>query len=360
MLKNYLKIALGILIPLAIMWTGYYLWQTWVTAEPPTEPVTQIPTAIVPDLPAPTKLTALTENTVFDYWLNSKTGALYYLNLTGQIIKKVGNTETAVNSQTLNKLNSVKASPDGMYIVAKFNYPNFPTFSIFNTTNNSWQPLPEGTRAIAWSPNSQQLAYLDDSRLKILNVVSQKTQTITTINQKDSSLTWLDPSEILLLISTPSADIPSSLWSINLKSKTLKPLIRDEMGLVINWSKNGDSGIKLNNINLKPKINLIDNLANVLQEFNFVTLPEKCALEENKIYCGVPKFLRSGLVLPDDYYKKAVYFKDDLYLIDLITNEISLLYSGDETLIDARHLILDGGQILFINQYDDRLYSLQL
>lgn len=360
MWQKFIKLILAILIPIAILWGGYYLWQIFVVAEPPPEPISQIPTTLVPDLPTPAQLTTLTETAIFDYWLNSKTGAVYYLNLAGQVFKISGGAEEGVNSQTLTKLNSAKASPDGTFIVAKFNYPNLPTFSIFNTVTNSWQPLPENTIAAAWSPNSQQLAYLNGDYLKILNVVSQKTQTIAKINQRDVELAWLKSSEILLLIFGPSADLPSSLWSINLTTKVLTPIIKEESGLVINWSEKGNWGLKFNNFNRVPQFSLISDLGNVVKTFSFITLPEKCALGKDKIYCGVPKFLRGGLVLPDDYYKKAVYFKDDLYLIDLATGDISLLYGGDETLIDAYHLTIKNNQLLFINRYDDKLYSLQL
>ena len=362
--KKILKITFSILIPIAVLWGGYSIWKALTTPDIPPPIGANKPTGLAVDLPEAQKLTALSRSAIFDYWVNYKTGAIYFLNLSGQVIKKTGDSEEPANSQTIDKLNSVQPSPDGTFAVAKFNYPALPTFSIFNTVTNAWQPLPQDTIATAWATSSQQLAYLENKNnagtLKILNIVSQKTQEVVKMNQKDVRLAWIDPPEIFFITSSPAADLPSSLWSINIKNKTLKPLIKDESGLTINWSKEGDLGLKLKSDKRAPKISLIDNLGNTLREFSFITLPEKCAIEKGKLYCGIPKFLREGLVLPDDYYKKAVYFQDDLYSIDLASGAVSLLFNGDETLIDACHLSIQGGQLLFINRYDNKLYSLQL
>ncbi len=361
--RTIIKLILGIVIVGAVIFGGYYLWQAMVVAPPP-PPLITTPGTTALDLPAPQKITVLTKNEVFDYWMNSKTAAIYYLNPAGQVIKKIGDSEEVANSQTLTKLNSVKAAPDGTFSVVEWNYPDFPTFSIFNTVTNAWQPLPDGTIAAAWSPNSQQIAYLENKnnlgRLKILNIVSGKTQIITQMDLRDIDLTWINASKILLFVSSPSADSPSSLWSIDLKSKVLTPIAKDELGLVINWSKEGNQGLKFTNTEGIARLSLIDDLGNALKTFSFVTLPEKCALEKDKMYCGAPKYLQPGLILPDDYYKKAVYFKDDLYAIDLIGDAVSLLFNGDEKLIDAHHLSVKDNQLLFINRYDNLLYSLQL
>ncbi len=361
--RKIVKLVLGIVITAAIIWGGYYLFQALVAAPPPT-PLTTAPGTTALDLPAPQKLVALTKNEVFDYWMNTKTAAIYYLNPAGQVLKKTGDAEETANSQTLAKLNSVKAAPDGTYAVAKWNYPDFTTFSIFNTVTNAWQPLPDGTIAAAWSPNSQQLAYLENKnnvgRLKILNIVSGKTQTIAQIDQRDADLAWTNLSKILLFVSSPSADLASSLWSLDLKSKVLTPIAKDELGLVISWSKDGKQGLKLNNLDGITSLNLIDDTGNTLKTFSFITLPEKCALGTGKMYCGAPKYIQPGLVLPDDYYKKAVYFKDDIYAIDLVGDSVALLVNGDEGLVDAYHPSIQENQLLFINRYDNLLYSLQL
>jgi hypothetical protein len=364
--QSIVKFIIGLIIISGVGWLIYLFGQRFLTREPlpPIERPNGAAGLTIQDLPQTPKLSALIKNPAVAYWINSVTGAVYYLNPAGQVIRKTDTGEETVNSQTLDKLNSVVASPDGTFAIAKFNYPNQPIFSIFNTVTSGWQPLPENTVAVAWASNSQQLAYLENKNssggLKILNVVSQKTQEILKFSQAEAQLYWVKPFVIYLSNSAASADYPASLWSIDLRKKTLQPLIREENGLVFNWSANGDLGLKLNNSQGQPKLSLIDDQGSVLKEFTFVTLPEKCVFESRKLYCAVPQFLRDNLFLPDDYYKKAVYFRDDIYLIDIDTATATLLLSGDENLIDAQQLTIRNGELFFLNRYDNLIYRLRL
>lgn len=358
--KRILKIFLGILVPIAVIWGGYYVWQ--ILNAPPTVPESNnAPKQTLVDIPTTSPFSTVMKNPVFDYWVNAKTGAIYYLDFSGQVFK-AGESDKPANSQTLNNLNSLQISADGTLALAKFNYPALPTFSIFNTVTNAWQPLPEGTLAAAWAASTSQLAYLDSKAgsLKILNIASQKTQEVIKLNQKDVKLYWVNPSTILVQISTPSIEMPSSLWSLDLKTKLLKPLFKEELGLVLNWSLVGNYGLKLISVSRIPQISLINQAGGILKDLSFITLPEKCAFGDGKIYCGVPRFIRDGIQLPDDYYKKAVYFQDDIYSIDLISGESALLLKGDDILIDTQHLSLGNGKLYFLNRYDSKLYNLSL
>lgn len=306
------------------------------------------------------KFQIISAEPIFDYWINSKTGSIYYLNEAGQVLKKSDGSEELVNSQTLPKLNRLSASSDGGFAIAKFNYPDAITFSIFNTVTNSWQPLPAGTIAAAWSPtNSQELIYLDDKALKILNLVSQKTAEVMKLTQKEANLDWVNDSTVFL--SVPAAtEIVSTLWTIDISKKTLLPLFKEQFGLTANWSKNSDLGIKLYNLKGKPFLDLVDKKGTILDTFNFKTLPEKCSFNKSKLYCAVPKNISEAVRLPDDYYKKAVYFEDAIYLIDLSGAGVSELTANLPITIDAEHLEISGGKLFFKNRLDDKLYSLRI
>ena len=364
--QSILKFIIGLIILFGVIWLIYLFGQRFLSRQPlpPIEKPNGAAGLTIQDLPQAPKLSILTKNPAAAYWINAVTGAVYYLNPARQVIRVTDAGEETVNSQTLAKLHSVTASPDGVFAIAEFNYPNQPIFSVFNTVTASWQPLPENTVAAAWASSSQQLAYLENKNnagsLKILNIASQKTQEILKFSQAEARLYWVKPSIVYLLNSASSADYPASLWSIDLSKKTLRPLIREENGLVFNWSPNGDLGLKLNNSERLPKLSLIDGQGSVLREFTFVTLPEKCVFEGRKLYCAAPQFLRDNLVLPDDYYKKSVYFRDDIYLIDIDTAAATLLLNGDENLIDAEQLTIRGNNLYFINRYDNLIYRLQL
>lgn len=363
--QSILKFIIGLIIISGVAWLIYLFGQRFLTREPlPPIEKSNAPANLAQDLPSIASFSQLTKNPAAAFWVNSVTGAVYYLNPAGQVIRATDNGEETVNSQTLANLRNVIASPDGTLAIAEFNYPAQPIFSVYNTVANNWQPLPENTVAAAWGANSQQIIYLENKNnaggLKILNLTSQKIQEVLKLSQAEARLYWIKPSEVYLLNSAPSADYPASLWSVNLSKKILQPLIRDENGLVFHWSPNGDLGLKLNSSERSPKFSLIDDKGGVLKDFTFVTLPEKCVFEGRKLYCAVPQFLRDNLVLPDDYYKKSVYFRDDIYLIDLDTAAATLLLSGDENLIDTQQLSIKNEELFFINRYDNLIYRFKL
>jgi len=358
--KKYLKITVAILIIGIIIWVAY-----WFLSKNPT--VQNLAVSLFPSSQktnnetganetAEPKLESLTNAPIFDYWVNNKNGAIYYLNETGQVVKTANGAAELVNSQPLPKLNKVTASPDGAFAAAKFNYPTFPTFAIFNTASNSWQPLPSNTIAVAWSLNSQNLAYADDKSLKILNLSTQKNQEIIKLSQKDINLEWRSDSQILLSI---DSGITVKMMLLDIKAKTLVPFL-EESGLTIKWSDDNRLGIKFNSANGTPITSLIDASGAILSRLTFVTLPSKCLIQKNKIYCAVPQNISEQLKLPEDYYKKAVYFDDILYLIDLSTTEVSEIKTENSATIDAEHLELFNNTLLFKNKIDGKLYSLEL
>ena len=366
--KKYLKIILVIVAIGLMAWLIYFLFrknpaiQNFVNLFPSSEKSGSGLNGGQENIAKP-KLQSLAENPIFDYWVSQKTGDIYYLNESGQVLKKTAEKEELVNSQTINKLNRIEPSSDGTYALGKFNYPQLPTFSIFNTVTNTWQALPANIIAAAWSANppagGQELIYADDRALKILNILTGKTKEIIKITQKELELTWLSPSTVLLG-NQSIAGVPSNLWLLNLTTKNLVPFIQGESGLTIQWSKNKEFGIKLNNENRSPRTSLIDKNGSTLITFSFVTLPSKCLITEKKIYCAVSKNINEGILLPDDYYKKSVYFDDDFYLINLGDGSVNEMKTDSNLIIDAEHLEISGGKLFFKNRLDDKLYSLEL
>lgn len=312
---------------------------------------------------AASEINVLASN-VLDHWLNTKTNSIYAINYLGQILKLSGDESELVSGQALNNLNSISVSPDGSKIIAKFNYPELPTFSMYDTISKIWKPLPKNVISAAWSPNSEQIAYLDNSgksgKLAILTVSSNKTQEVAKMTQKNMDLAWIKPDEIIFYQPFYN-ESPSSMWAINISKKTVKSIFKDEIGLDIIWSKTDDLGLKLTNNAQAPKLSLIDKLGNALSDISFVTLPEKCSIEQMKIYCGVPQSKPAeGIILPDDFYKKSFYSKDDIYMIDLGSGNVNSLFNGDQMAVDVYHPIPENGKLLFINRFDNNLYSVKL
>ncbi len=308
------------------------------------------------------QLQALEDFPIFDYWINVETGDFYYVTLAGQVVKETEAGErSTVNSQIITRLNRVTASPNGRYALAKFNYPNLPTFGIFNTATDSWQPLPENTIAAAWSPDSQRLIYANENSLNILNLSNGRSSKALDLTQKALELDWV--SDELVFLSVPaSVEHASSIWSLNLSNNRLTPLFEDEIGLTAKWFENSDLGLALFSVNRSPFISLVDHAGEVLNVFNFTTLPSKCLIYlGSKLYCAVPKNIGLNTELPDDYYKKSVYFDDALYEIDLTgAGVFELTTENKNVAIDAEHLEVYAGRLYFKNRIDNRFYSFNL
>ncbi len=340
------------------IWLVYFFFGQNPTLQKIAATVLQTPPAAEQTAPAAQKITAITADPIADYWVNKKTNALYYLNPAGQTLTISGNNETLVNSQPLASLNEVTPSYDGTFAIARFNYPRQPIFSIFTAAGNSWQPLPASTIAATWSPNSDEIAYVDSQGLKILNLDTKKTQSVIALSQKDLELHWRADGKILIASNMGDS---VKIMALDMKTKNIS-LFLEEFGLVMKWAPDDSIGLKLSRAGGASQMSLVDRNGSVLSNLTFVTLPEKCVIfQETEIYCAVPKNIPEGIKLPDDYYQRAAYFDDNFYLIDISgTPSVSELATGSPAPMDAEHLEIFSGKLFFKNRLDGKLYSLAL
>lgn len=308
-------------------------------------------------------LRSLAIGAVLDYWINKKTGEFYYLGDDGSVSKINGSlaeieSTSVINSQTLPNLRQLLPAPDGTAALAEFNYPEATTFSVFETETGNWQPLPSKIISAAWSPDSQEITYLDDRGIKIWNRNTKKSRELIGLSQKDLNLGWLTKNQ-MLISDPPSVDHTGSIWSLNPNTKTLSLIMEQKNGLMSEWSQDGSQGMLFYKSGIKDLTTLIDNRGATLRTFAFTTLPSKCYLETSKIYCAVPRVIPPLAILPDDYLKRKIYFEDGIYLIDLAKETLTPLL---ETLtpIDAEHLEVYQDTLIFKNRLDDRVYTLRL
>ncbi len=349
------------------------------TAEQGLQPTTagQLPTA---------KLKILSNQPIFDYWIYrpefgvvatstaTSTGTItrdsivFYLNQEGKVfqIEKDGKDE-AVTSESIENLQAIKSSSDGKRIIIKSGDLISPKFTIFNSQAKIFELLPENITAAAFSPDAKKIAYLenkvDKSDLIIKDLVNskQKPAWIISISQKDFDLDWIS-AEKIVLVPKSSAFYQASAWLVDTKKKTVSPIGTEVNGLMIKWSTDGKIGLQFSSQSegRESRLNLINEQGLVQADLDFVTLPDKCLISDPKIYCAIPESIPPKTVLPDDYLKRAIYFRDALYQIDISQNSLSEIFTEAEPAIDAVRLNLLDNKLLFINRYDNKLYSLEL
>lgn len=390
-------IIIGIVLGVAVMGAGvYFAWKkSKEILTPP--PLGQKPIVQNQNLPVAggsesqqaqaAKLVALSDQPIFDYWIyepaatstpissksmSSTSSApiilrqpeIFYIKEDGQILKVKDGEDEIISAGLINNLQSVESSTDGKMVLVKYGNLVNPAFSLFNVETKVWQALPN-ISAVAFSPDAKQIAYFEKASgnlmIKDLFGAKPKTTKVLPLNQRDFGLGWILPEKILL-VPKPSFDYESQIWVVGLKNKTLNSLVSGR-GLMVNWSADGKMGIRFRTTEARvPELGLVNDGGATIANLDFTTLPDKCLVGQLKIYCAIPGSHNSlqEPLLPDDYLKKAVYFKDFIYSIDVAKNSFESIYSQNEPTIDATHLSLAGNQLLFINRYDNKLYGLDI
>lgn len=354
--KGLNKIAWAIIISaLAIIGiAAYFSWQYIFNPITPGQSETTDGETGQPETPAET-LKILSANTAIDYWPNNQTREIYYLSADGIYKISSAGEEEKVYSQSLENAGLAKSSFDGTKAII--------ALSVFDTNTKTFQPLPVGTITAAWDPKSNnRIAYLKNNgqinSLNLLTLSDKKSRELIRLNQKDLSLEWVLP-DLIYLKEKPSAEIAGSLWSFDIKKLTFKQIIKDENGLMAKWAPDGRRGLKFTGNGITNSLTLIDNQNALLKKWPFVTLPSKCALDNDSGYCAVPAFIQPRTKLPDEYLKQQINFTDVIYSINLNSGASEIVFEN-ETAIDADNLLLNGQQLIFINRYNQKLYSLEL
>lgn len=165
------------------------------------------------------------------------------------------------------------------------------------------------------------------------------------------------------IIERPSALVPSSAWKFNAKTKALTPIAEREYGLMMRWFEAGRYALIFSvNQAQTPSLVFTDAKTNQRLPIRFVTLPDKCAVygEQPVIYCGVPKALPPGAVLPDDYLKKKLYTDDRIMTIDIGAARVREISDAKTPVIDMHNPVVMDNALFFTNRRDEKIYKIPL
>lgn len=364
------RLAIVLIVIIVTGTAGYLVWRYFAastTLTPIESAGGSLPDGNAPPVAAQPKgeFTAVSTRAVFDYWIEEASSEVYYAAEDGQIFKiSAEGEEKNLVSQTIPDLGSITASLDGKMAVVSFGAPNALIFSLWDSADASWQPLPAGTVSAAFDPSGGRLAYMEDkgaaSSVNLLDLKTKKASLLLSLAQKGLWLDWAYPEKIFFA-EKPSAEVASSLWSLDVKKKLLSPVIKDENGLMVVWAKDADLGLKFTSLKYGGALTLINKNGQTLKATPFpLTLPTKCFFEETTLYCAAPYEAPGNVVLPDDYYKRKFYSKDGIISWDSDSGKTTRLLDDPGIIIDADKLEKHGDKIYFINRYDNKLYSLEI
>ena len=360
------KLLLIIILIGAIGFSVYYYWDDILKLFSVSQETIQ-----TPQQPAETeKIKLLSQTKVFGYWVNETKNAIYALTENGKIISLRDGNEKNESDEIIANLVKLLPSADGRQAIIAFGNAQRPQFSLFNSTDNSWQPLPLEITNLTWIKSKTQLgdliAFIDTKKGFSLEAIdlsktnSTNTKLVNDLGLEDVEMTW-SGNETIIFTERPSFSYYGGAWSLNLKDFKFRQIFQPEPGLITSWSKDGLSGLKFS-VTLPNFYNLAltDNQGTTVKNLPFATLPEKCLLEKDAAYCFVPKEISEEWRLPDDYLQKAFYSNDLIYRIPTGEGETRLLLDASQNNIDGTNPQRFEGKLIFINRYDGKLYSFDL
>jgi hypothetical protein len=222
---------------------------------------------------------------------------------------------------------------------------------------------------VAVSPKGDRIFTFNDEETTRMGYISgfdesKKTKVFET-PLRQVMINW--PEENTLSVITKASGLSSGfLYHVDPRKPALKRILGDIRGLTAKTSPDAKKVIYSSGGQqlLTYILNLVDNSS---QEIVFRTIAEKCVwskLHPTEVYCAVPTEIPTG-IYPDDWYKGNVTFNDQLWHLDTITGEVTLvanLLNLSQTVIDATNLTLDPKEnfIYFINKKDLTFWSFDL
>jgi len=300
----------------------------------------------------------------------------YYSTNNGNVFESNldGSGLTRISSAVLTGLAKIIWSPDKNKTIAIFNNNGEikKYFYDFNTQINT--SLDKDIRWVAWSPTGNKIAYQyynsqnEDNNISVAEPDGSQWNNILNTRIKNLIIEW-PSSELVSIRTKPSGLAQSIIYTIDLTNNNFKKILDEAYGFTVLWSPLGDkllfSETDSQGKNLKLKI--ADLTQSTIKELSLATLPEKCVWSQDNrtIFCAIPKTISDLATLPDDYYKGTTSFNDDFWKINLDTEKVTKIFESrdtETTSYDAKELLLPSleNYLLFINQKDNLLYSLEL
>lgn len=334
----------------------------------------------------PSEINLVAPNLVYNYFAYSE-NRLVLVQPDGQIVEMNNGQAEILSSTVIENLIEVSFSFDGKKILVVFGERQAPSLSVFDREDKTWEPIEANFQEADWSPDDYKIVFFTEGGganvLSTLDLGNPKArvQKRLEIHEQGLAPEWIGSNQIILKEKS-SALVRGSLWEFDIKNKTLKPIIKEGLGLAVQWNDEGDQGLVfVSSANSRGgELSLIDNQGKTLTRLNFLTLVSKCAFsvgiqtttttegeatEEVKKFlnCAVPKnpsALRNSQ-LPDDYYKKALLTSDNFFRVDLEDGGVTALFAGSGGQdFDALNLRVVGKKLFFVNRFDQGLYAISL
>lgn len=361
--KTFYIILITITLLTAIGWLAWYLFLSPVKAPAPVGGVS----FTVPDQNAGgSNLQAISEGPIVSFHQKSD-GTILFYDLSGQLwqLNKGDSKPVLLNQTPIGNAAVVIWSANNKNIVKLGTGQTDSSYVLSDPDKKSLFNLNAGAKSAVFSPDGKKFIYqvVPDSKTDNLIVgdssgKNQKTL-MSNLSLRDIILIWPSADNIAL-VSKPSGAVAGNLWFLDIRNLSISKIIDSFFGLEVLFSPDGKSFIysytNQNGLNLNLGIYKNGN-QKIINKVS--TLVDKCAWTKDSIsiYCAVPKSWSDSALLPDDYYKNAFSTADDIWKINSITEEKTLV---SENTGDVSNLAVsdDESGLFFISKENQLLYKL--
>ena len=220
--------------------------------------------------------------------------------------------------------------------------------------------LPETISAVAFSPNSQSMVFINDLG-DTRNVFSANSAFLNQRKILDNNIPNLEiswPAANLIALKTKSSYAANGfLYTINANGAGFEKVI-ESAGLDAVWNSGGTGVVYTNS---GPDLFFLDVKTGARKSLGLKTIAEKCVfskIQTNVVYCAIPKVVSAGKY-PDEWWQGKKSFEDNIIAID--TNNLDLVLFA-ETRSDAVNPVLleNDTYLLFKDKNNGELWSLKL
>ena len=238
--------------------------------------------------------------------------------------------------------------------------------SFLHVGTSSVTALARDIQSFAWSPDGKQFAYLvsnsDQLSLVLSDASGKNSRQVFTTPILDAQIQWISPDKIAFQ-TAPSGHAGGFVFTYSLQTGAFRRILGPLFGLTALWSPDASHILvsATNGAGKNLSFFLYDSSGNKLQQFDFLTLPQKCVWTGAKdFYCAVPEQFPSQAVMPDDYLRGEVVTQDRILSYNIDTSKIQLVFSGGAMDMTDLAATTKKDYLIFLNRVDGIAWRLKL
>ena len=226
--------------------------------------------------------------------------------------------------------------------------------------------LPQQVSDLSMTPDGSSIFYITKTNTGVSGITASAAGANKTQIFESTYSEWLTewPQKDLVTLTTkPSANVLGYMYGINPNLKDFNKILGGIRGLTTRTSPNGKSVLFADET---LKLSVFNRETGESKNLFVNTLPEKCAWGSSSevVFCGIPQFVPFGSY-PDDWYKGQNAFTDNIWQINTLTGETTMLVNPTKLVGESIDVIKplvsqDGAYLYFINKKNSFLWELRL